>query len=166
MVLISRGPMGAGMEEIAQITTSLKYLDFGKHVAVLTDARFSGFSTGACIGHIGPEALAGGPIARLQDGDLVEILIDRDNLEGSINLVGRGGEVFGEAEGTRLLSERDISIPMSADANLPEDTRLWAALQNVGGGTWGGCVYDVDAIVACLNAGTEALTRASSDSGV
>lgn len=166
MVLISRGPMGAGMEEIAQITTSLKYLDFGKHVAVLTDARFSGFSTGACIGHIGPEALAGGPIARLQDGDLVEILIDRDNLEGSINLVGSGGEVFGEAEGTRLLSERDISIPMSADADLPDDTRLWAALQNVGGGTWGGCVYDVDAIVACLNAGTEALTRASSDSGV
>jgi putative YjhG/YagF family dehydratase len=166
MVLISRGPMGAGMEEIAQITTSLKYLDFGKHVAVLTDARFSGFSTGACIGHIGPEALAGGPIARLRDGDLVEILIDRDNLEGSINLVGTEGNVLGAEEGSRLLSVRDVSRPLSADADLPDDTRLWAALQNVGGGTWGGCVYDVDAIVECLNAGAEALAGASNKPGV
>ena len=62
IVLICRGPMGSGMEEIFQITSALKYLSFGKHIAVLTDARFSGVSTGACIGHITPEALAGGPI--------------------------------------------------------------------------------------------------------
>src|SRR3989442_1500093 len=49
LVLICRGPIGAGMEEIYQITAALKHLSFGKHVAVITDARFSGVSTGACI---------------------------------------------------------------------------------------------------------------------
>ena len=63
---------------------------FGKHVAVLTDARFSGVSTGACIGHVGPEALAGGPIGKVRDGDLIRIVIDRDRLEGTIDLVGDG----------------------------------------------------------------------------
>ena len=80
--------MGSGMEETYQITSALKYLDFGKHVAVLTDARFSGVSTGACIGHVSPEALAGGPIGKVLDGDMIEIVVDRVNLEGSVNLVG------------------------------------------------------------------------------
>ncbi len=154
MVLIGRGPMGAGMEEIAQITTALKYLDFGKHVAVLTDARFSGFSTGACIGHIGPEALAGGPIGKLADGDVVEIVIDRKALSGSIHFVGVGETRFGPEEGRRILADRPTRPDLAPDADLPDDTRLWAALQNVGGGTWGGCVYDVDAIVQRLNGGT------------
>ena len=154
MVLIGRGPMGAGMEEIAQITTALKYLDFGKHVAVLTDARFSGFSTGACIGHIGPEALAGGPIGKLKDGDVVEIVIDRKELSGSIHFVGVGETRFGPEEGRRILADRATRSDLAPDADLPEDTRLWAALQNVGGGTWGGCVYDVEAIVKRLNGGT------------
>ena len=64
LVLMGRGPAGAGMEEIYQITAALRHLSFGKHVAVLTDARFSGVSTGACIGHVSPEALAGGPIGK------------------------------------------------------------------------------------------------------
>src|SRR5262247_3683147 len=88
MVLICRGPLGAGMEEIYQITSALKHLPFGKHVAVLTDARFSGVSTGACIGHIGPEALAGGPIGKVLEGDVIQIVIDRNRLEGSVDLVG------------------------------------------------------------------------------
>src|SRR5207247_9501830 len=87
VVLICRGPMGAGMEEIYQVTSALKHLSFGKHVAVLTDARFSGVSTGACIGHIGPEALAGGPIGKVRDGDKIQIVIDRNRLEGSVDLV-------------------------------------------------------------------------------
>src|SRR5262249_46979552 len=66
IVLICRGPLGAGMEEIFQITAALRHLSFGKHVAVLTDARFSGVSTGACIGHIAPEALADGPIGKVR----------------------------------------------------------------------------------------------------
>lgn len=152
MVLIGRGPMGAGMEEIAQITTSLKYLDFGKRVAVLTDARFSGFSTGACIGHIGPEALAGGPVGKLTDGDIVEIIIDRNTLEGSVNLVGHKTERFGAEAGARILAHRPLHPDLAPDPDLPDDTRLWAALQNVGGGTWGGCVYDVNAILEALAA--------------
>jgi putative YjhG/YagF family dehydratase len=155
LVLICRGPMGAGMEEIYQITSALKHLSFGKHVAVLTDARFSGVSTGACIGHIGPEALAGGPIGKVRDGDLIQIVVDRNRLEGSIDLVGEGVRRFGVEEGTRVLAGRAPPPDLTPDPDLPEDTRLWAALQRVGGGTWGGCVFDVDAIVAALGANSQ-----------
>ena len=150
LVLICRGPLGAGMEEIYQITSALKHLSFGKHVAVLTDARFSGVSTGACIGHIGPEALAGGPIGKLRDGDRIQIIIDRNTLEGSVDLVGEGDTLFGPAEGTRVLAGRAPRSDLAHDPDLPADTRLWATLQAVSGGTWGGCVYDVDAIRARL----------------
>jgi putative YjhG/YagF family dehydratase len=151
LVLICRGPTGAGMEEIYQITSALKQLSFGRHVAVLTDARFSGVSTGACIGHVGPEALAGGPIGKLRDGDRIRIVIDRNRLEGSVDLVGEGDRLFDAAEGARILTQRPPRPDLAPDPNLPDDTRLWAALQRVGGGTWSGCVYDVDAIVAALN---------------
>src|SRR5262249_12451947 len=124
---------------------------FGKHVAVLTDARFSGVSTGACIGHVGPEALAGGPMGKLRDGDRIQIIIDRNKLEGSVDLVGEGERLFGAEEGARGLARRPTRPDLHADPNLPDDTRLWAALQRVSGGTWGGCVYDVEAIVAALS---------------
>ena len=150
LVLIGRGPMGAGMEEIYQITSALKHLSFGKHVAVLTDARFSGVSTGACIGHIGPEALAGGPLGKVRDGDLIRIVVDRVRLEGSLDLVGAEGVEFGAEEGALVLDERSPHPKLAPDPNLPDDTRLWAALQAVGGGTWGGCVYDPDAIITAL----------------
>ncbi len=157
LVLICRGPMGSGMEEIYQITSALKHLDFGKQIAVITDARFSGVSTGACVGHVSPEALAGGPIGKLLDGDLVEITIDCGKLEGSIHLVGSGGKVFGAEEGARMLAARPMRADLAADPQLPVDTRLWAALQNVSGGTWGGCVFDADAILETLAAGQKAL---------
>ena len=150
MVLICRGPMGAGMEEIYQITAALRHLSWGKHVTVITDARFSGVSTGACIGHVGPEALAGGPIGKVQDGDLIQVIVDRNRLEGSIDLVGHGDRNVGVEEGTRLLASRAPRPDLSPDPDLPDDTRLWAALQQVGGGTWGGCVYDVEAIVQAI----------------
>jgi xylonate dehydratase len=150
MVLMCRGPMGAGMEEIYQITAALKHLTWGKHVAVLTDARFSGVSTGACIGHVGPEALAGGPIGKVQEGDRIQIVVDRNRLEGSVDLVGHGETMFGADEGARVLAARAPRPDLAPDPDLPDATRLWAALQQVGGGTWGGCVYDVDAIVAAL----------------
>jgi putative YjhG/YagF family dehydratase len=153
LVLIGRGPMGAGMEEIYQITSALKHLSFGKHVAVITDARFSGVSTGACIGHVGPEALAGGPVGRLKDGDLIRIVVDRNTLEGSLDLIGEDGRDLGIDWGTRALANRPPHPMLSPDPELPDDTRLWAALQAVGGGAWGGCVYDVDAILGRLRAG-------------
>jgi putative YjhG/YagF family dehydratase len=151
LVLICRGPMGAGMEEIYQITAALKHLSWGKHVAVITDARFSGVSTGACIGHVGPEALAGGPIGKVRDGDTIRIVVDRNRLEGSVDLVGEHGRDLGPHAGARLLATRPPRADLSPDPELPADTRLWAALQQAGGGTWGGCVYDVDAIVAALS---------------
>jgi putative YjhG/YagF family dehydratase len=153
LVLACRGPLGAGMEEIYQITAALKHLSWGKHVAVVTDARFSGVSTGACIGHVGPEALAGGPIGRLRDGDRIRIIVDRGRLEGSVDLVGEGQREFGPEEGARVLAARPPRPDLSADPEIPADTRLWAALQQAGGGTWGGCVYDVDAIVKALERG-------------
>lgn len=152
VVLSGRGPMGCGMEETYQLTSALKYLPFGKHVALITDARFSGVSTGACIGHVSPEALAGGPIGRLRDGDLIEIVIDRNRLEGSVNVVGVD------------LDSRTPHPGLAPDPLLPEDTRLWAALQQASGGSWGGCVYDVDRIVELLEAGRRALGGAGAES--
>ena len=157
LVLIGRGPLGSGMEETYQITAALKFLPWGREVAVLTDARFSGVSTGACIGHVGPEALAGGPIGKVRDGDLIEIIIDRNGLVGSVNLIGEGDEEFGAEQGTQVLEQRTVSSDLKPDSDLPDDTRLWAALQNAGGGTWGGCVYDIDRIVEVLEAGERAL---------
>ncbi len=150
MVLCSRGPLGSGMEETAQVTLALKHLPFGKHVALLTDGRFSGVSTGACIGHIGPEALAGGPIGKVLDGDVIRIVVDRVNLVGEIDLVGHGAVVADAAWGQATLASRSSRPDLQADPGLPADTRLWAHLQAAAGGTWGGCVYDVEAILARL----------------
>lgn len=142
LVLAGCGPMGTGMEETYQLTSALKYIKWGKQVTILTDARFSGVSTGACIGHVGPEALAGGPLGKVRDGDLIEVVVDRNRLEGSVNLIGDRAD--------ELLETRPAHPDLAPDARLPSDTRLWAALQQLGGGTWGGCVYDVDAIAAAL----------------
>jgi xylonate dehydratase len=154
LVLNCRGPMGSGMEETYQLTSALKFLEFGKHVAVLTDARFSGVSTGACIGHVTPEALSGGPIGKVQDGDWIEITINRNDLTGTVNLITEDGGVAG---GDALLAAREMSPTLRADRNLPDDTRLWAALQDVSGGTWAGAVYDVEKILKVIEAGKKAL---------
>ncbi len=161
IVLICRGPMGTGMEEIYQITSALKFLKFGKQIALITDARFSGVSTGACIGHVGPEALAGGPVGKVHDGDLIEIIIDRNNLIGTINFVGTPEARLTPEAGAKVLAARQPASPLIPDPNLPDDTRLWALLQHVSGGTWGGCVYDVDRIEQVLHAGLKALEAKS-----
>jgi putative YjhG/YagF family dehydratase len=150
IVLICRGPMGSGMEETYQITSALKHTPWGNQVSLITDARFSGVSTGACIGHVGPEALAGGPIGKIVDGDWIQITVDRVNLDASVTFLGSGETPGTEADGDRELAERPVRTDLTADPNLPDDTRLWAALQNASGGLWGGCVYDADAIIAKL----------------
>jgi len=157
LVLTCGGPLGTGMEEVYQITAALKHLSYGKQVALITDARFSGVSTGACIGHVGPEALAGGPIGKVRDGDVIEIVIDQINLEGSINVVGSDGVRHGKAWGDGELASRPVPDDLVPHPDLPDDSRLWAALQDASGGTWGGCVFDVDAIVRTMEAGKRAL---------
>lgn len=157
VVLCGRGPLGAGMEETYQVTSALKHLSWGRDVAVLTDARFSGVSTGACLGHVSPEALAGGPIGKLRDGDVVRIVIDREKLTGSVDLVGDGAQTLTKDEAAQLLATRPLNEHLTADPRLPADTRLWAALQEASGGAWGGCVYDADAILQQLAAGREQL---------
>jgi len=152
IVLAGRGPMGSGMEETFQLTGALRYLPFGKHVALITDARFSGVSTGACIGHVSPEALAGGPIGKVRDGDMIEIVINRQTLEGSVNLVGEGGNAVSAQEGDSILGGRCLREDLAPDASLPDDTRIWAALQDVSGGPWGGAVYDAEAILKVIEA--------------
>ena len=153
LVLICGGPAGAGMQEIYQITSALKNLPFCKHVAVLTDARFSGVSTGACLGHISPEALAGGPIGKVREGDIIEIIVDREALHGTVNLIGEGQQRFDAEEGARRLAARAPRPDLAPHPALPNDTRLWAALVQASGGVWGGCVYDTDAIIRQLETG-------------
>ena len=152
IVLICSGPSGAGMQEIYQVTSALKQLPHCKHVAVLTDARFSGVSTGACLGHISPEALCGGPIGRILDGDTIEIRVDRRTLVGSVNLIGEGEERFNPETGRERLAARSPRADLAPHPSLPSDTRLWAALVQASGGVWGGCVYDTNMIVDRLQA--------------
>ena len=159
LVLIGAGPIGTGMEETYQLTSALKYIPWGETVAIVTDARFSGVSTGACIGHVGPEALAGGPIGKLIDGDIIEIVIDRRDLSGRVNLVAAGGRELEAEQARQLLETRPVHPGLRAHAALPDDTRLWAALQGASGGPWAGCVYDVDRIIEVIDAGLSALNR-------
>jgi len=151
IVLIGMGPSGTGMQETAQITTALRYLPWGKRVALITDGRFSGLSSGACIGHVGPEALDDGPIGRVRDGDLIEIVIDRNTLTGTVDIVGTATGALDEESSRALLRTRARHPALAAHERLPDDSRLWAALQRASGGTWAGCIYDVDRIVAQLD---------------
>jgi len=155
MVVTCGGPMGTGMEEVFQLTVALKHLSYGKHVALITDARFSGVSTGACIGHVGPEALAGGPIGKIKEGDLITIEINTVKLSGSINLVWENSIEHGIDWGSKQLETRQIPKDLKPHPELPDDSKLWAALQSASGGTWGGCVFDVESIVKAISAGKE-----------
>ncbi|GGH68008.1 dehydratase [Compostibacillus humi] len=159
MVVMGGGPLGTGMEETYQLTSALKHLSYGKYVSLITDARFSGVSTGACIGHVGPEALAGGPIGKLRNGDVIEIIVDRNNLVGSMNFIGTEDQRLTPEEGAKVLAERSVHPDVKPNPGLPDDTRLWAALQSVSGGTWKGSVYDVDRIIEVLEAGKKALAE-------
>ena len=146
MVLIGIGP-GCGMPETYQITSALKHVKDGDKIALITDGRFSGVSTGACIGHVSPEAWAGGPIGRIRDGDTIKIEIDTINLEGSIDIVSISSE--------ELLA-RVRHPDLKPDPKVPKDTLLWAVLQNASGGSWAGSVYDVDRITDLLEKGLKA----------
>lgn len=157
IVLMGCGPLGSGMEETYQVTSALRHLPVGKHVALITDARFSGVSTGACIGHVGPEARAGGPLGKLRDGDRIRIWVDRRKLLGSLDFVGESSHVVSPEEGAAILAARPMHPDLQKSSPVSDDTRLWAALQQVSGGSWGGCVFDADKIIELLQAGEAAL---------
>ena len=157
MVVIGGGPSGTGMEETYQLTSALKHVSWGKTVSLITDARFSGVSTGACFGHVAPEALAGGPIGKLRDDDVIEIVVDRLALTGHVNFIGTAHQRLTPEEGAAELAARTPHPDLHAHDFLPDDTRLWAALQSVSGGTWKGCIYDTDKIIEVINAGKKAL---------
>ena len=141
IVLLGRGPMGAGMPETAQITSALKYTKALSENVLITDGRFSGFSSGPCIGHVGPESLSGGPIGKLRDGDKIKIEINKDHCVGRIDYIGN----------VEAFQKRPMNPNLREDPNMPESVKLWAALQNTGGGTWGGCVPNVREIIKKLN---------------
>ncbi|MHB8900027.1 MAG: YjhG/YagF family D-xylonate dehydratase [Thermoguttaceae bacterium] len=169
ILLICRGPLGTGMEETYQLTSALKYLSFGHEVALVTDARFSGVSTGACIGMVGPEALAGGPLGKVRDGDRIWIVVDPVKLEGTVDFIGDAQGNYTPEQGAEVLASRPPRTDLSPDPLLPPETRLWAQLQLAGGGTWGGCVYDVDRICELLATGHSRMAcrgEADSASGV
>ena len=155
LVIMGGGPRGTGMEETFEVTSALVHLPWGKYLPLLTDARFSGVSTGACIGWISPEALSGGPLGKLRDGDMIEIVIDRKNLSGSLNLVGTGEGEISSSEAGQLLSERPPHPDLHPHPDLPDDTRLWAALQDISGGVWCGAIYDIERIIQALEAGAD-----------
>jgi dihydroxyacid dehydratase/phosphogluconate dehydratase len=146
LVLIGIGP-GSGMPETFQVTSALKYMKDGERVALITDGRFSGVSTGACVGHISPEAWAGGPIGRLRDGDTIRLHIDTRKLEGSVDVASLSAQE---------LAARPIHPDLKPDPRVPADTRLWAALQHASGGSWNGCVYDSERIIRLLKLGEAA----------
>ena len=111
--------------------------------------RVEGSSADQCS----PEALAGGPIGRIREGDTIQIVIDRNALHGTIDLVGEGDARFSADEGARRLALRPPRSDLAPHPALPDDTRLWAALVQASGGVWGGCVYDADSILAQLDRG-------------
>ncbi len=96
IVIRYEGPRGGpGMQEMLSPTSAVMGMGLGDKVALITDGRFSGGTRGACIGHISPEAAAHGPIAALQDGDIIEIDLDK----GSLNV-----QLTAEEIATRLAS--------------------------------------------------------------
>ena len=108
---------------------------------------------------MGPEALAGGPISKLRTGDMIEIIVDRNELVGSINFIGTEDQKLSYEEGAKVLEAREVHPELKPEPALPDDTRLWAALQAASGGTWRGCIYDADKIIEVLEAGKKALAN-------
>ena len=162
VVLIGAGPLGHRDGRDLPAHVGAEVHPVGQDASpIVTDARFSGVSTGACIGHVGPEALAGGPIGKLRDGDVIEI-VDRSEHARGARQPGRGaaGASWTRRRRRELLASRaGCTRAWRRTRKLPDDTRLWAALQQASGGTWGGCVYDVDRIIEVVAAGVEALDK-------
>ena len=103
VVIRYEGPKGGpGMREMLAITGAIKGAGLGKDVLLLTDGRFSGGTTGLCVGHVAPEAVDGGPIAFVRDGDRIRLDVAR----GTLDLLVDGDELEGRREGWAPLPAR------------------------------------------------------------
>ena len=97
------GPKGSGMPEMFYTSEAISSdKELGRSIALITDGRFSGASTGPVIGHCSPEAVDGGPIALVEEGDLIEI----DVMERKLNIIGIHGERKTMEEIDEILKER------------------------------------------------------------
>ena len=114
-----------------------------------------------CSSHVRDIGLPPRRIGKVLDGDVIRIELDCRRVEGSVDLVGEGGRRFSPEEGGRILARRAPRTDLAPNIALPEDTKLWAALQFASGGAWAGCVYNPERIVAALEAGRAAQTRAA-----
>jgi dihydroxy-acid dehydratase len=103
VVIRYEGPKGGpGMREMLAITGAIKGAGLGKDVLLLTDGRFSGGTTGLCVGHVAPEAADGGPIAFLRDGDRIRLDVAKSTLDVLVD----AGEFDSRREGFTPLPPR------------------------------------------------------------
>jgi dihydroxyacid dehydratase/phosphogluconate dehydratase len=102
---------------------------------------------------VSPEGLAGGPLGKILEGDVIRIHLDLKRIDGRVDLVGDEQERFAPEAGAEILARRGTRKDLAPNPALPDDTRLWASLQLASGGAWRGCVYDVEKIAAALEAG-------------
>jgi len=127
IVIRNEGPAGGpGMREMLATTAAISGQGMGKKVALITDGRFSGATRGFCIGHVGPEAAKGGPIALVRDGDIITI----DAIEGSLKVELSEGELE-----TR---RKEWAEPRKT---IYQSGAIWKFSQLVGGARWGAVTH-------------------------
>jgi dihydroxy-acid dehydratase len=123
VVIRYEGPKGGpGMREMLSITARIKGAGLGKDVLLLTDGRFSGGTTGLCIGHVAPEAVDAGPIAFVRDGDLIRVDIPSRTLD----LLVDGDELEARREGWAPLPPRYTRGVLAKYAKLVKSASLGA----------------------------------------
>jgi dihydroxy-acid dehydratase len=126
LVIRNEGPAGGpGMREMLSTTSAIYGQGMGEAVALVTDGRFSGATRGLCVGHVGPEALLGGPIALLQDGDLITIDADAGTIDVSLS----------EEE---LAERRAAWTPRQSEF---QSGAIWRYAQTVGPARYGAVVH-------------------------
>jgi dihydroxy-acid dehydratase len=123
IVIRNEGPRGGpGMREMLGVTALIYGQGMGESVALLTDGRFSGATRGMCIGHVGPEAADGGPIALLNDGDIVRI----DAGKGRIDVLVEASELQRRRDAWQARAREDLPPTLSKYARLVGPASLGA----------------------------------------
>ena len=127
VVIRYEGPRGGpGMQEMLSPTSALMGMGLGESVALITDGRFSGGTRGACIGHVSPEAGAGGPIAALKNGDVISFDLNAHTL--NVNL--SDAEIKTRLAQTPLLKKEINSRWLRRYASMVTSASTGAVLQD------------------------------------